>query len=349
MPRFSPLQRRCRTFPVRTPEQREVSRRELMRLVEQWGRDIQRANQAHEETFPRRKAIITSTAKALVLRDPDPGFTQMWLHRSGPPRPVPTRWQMEGYARRAKAHVPNIEGLDGAMSPWTGGFWTGLRLSRALVAHRGYPRIQPGRPWLEADLERLPIPGRLSPPDQDGRRWLVRCQAWRVTPADSFGADVLAGLFSGARREDDEDGATWLAVPCNESVRRLLDYWKIPIMKGTRPDQLLVSPFWGAILPGYMPPACAGSMLVRRAGGCPLIPAVLYDLLWGPSPRHGYVMPVRANELPFLCSHATRIRRGWTRDYLRRTAALTGMLYVPSEMRHLLKQWRTRNQTGFEA
>jgi hypothetical protein len=89
-----------------------------MRLVEQWGREIEQANRPPEETDPRRKAIIDSTATALVLRDPRP-----WIHPDvvAPfwtgPGPVPSRWQMEGLAKKAKEQVPRLDGLDGIMAP----------------------------------------------------------------------------------------------------------------------------------------------------------------------------------------------------------------------------------------
>jgi hypothetical protein len=225
----------------------------------------------------------------------------------------------------------------------------GLRFARALVTHRGYPRIQPGRPWLEEDLERLPVPGRLSLPDADGRRWLIRCHAWRVTPVDKLGSDVLAGLLAGAHREDDDAGRTWLVVPSTEPVRRLVDYWKLSFMRGPKPDQLRISPFYGALLSGFMPVATAASMQVRRAGGCPLLACAVYQVVWGTSgPKHGYILPRHAGEIPFICSHATRIRRGWDRHFLLREAALSGVAYVVPEIRRLLEDWRTRNRGSAE-
>ena len=319
-----------------------VTRREVERLLEKWRHDIDAQNHPLANLPPRRRAILETAATARVLRHPRPWVEPSTLlpFWNGPGDP-PTQSQMRGIVRHVKAVVPGLEGLDQDLMPWTPGFWSGLRMSGALVQHGGYPRLQAHRPWLEEDMELITFCGRLAKPDRQGWRWLLGCEAWRLPVASTLTVDVLAGLLAGARRVERNDG-TWLRLPRTESVNRLLDWWKIPVIKGA--DRLLVSAFWGVIVSGHMPPASAISMLVRRAGGCPLIPAVIYNLLWGSSPRHGYIMPIHSGELPYLCSHATRVRRGWGRDYLMRTAALTGMLYVPPEMRRLLKQWRTRNQ-----
>lgn len=334
-----------RKQPVVPYEQRiTVTRRELARMLDQWRRDAEAQNNPLANLSPRRRAILESAATARVLRHPRPWMEPSALlpFWSGPGDP-PTESQMRGIVRKVKMLIPTVGGLDQDLAPWTPGFWSGLRMSGALVKHGGYPRIQAQRPWLEEDIERITFCGRLAKPDRQGRRWLLGCEAWRLPVANRLGADVLAGLLAGGKRRELADG-TWLVVPHTECVRRLLDFWKIPVVRDQ--GHLLVSPFWGVILSGHLPPACASSMMVRRAGGCPLIPAILYNLLWGPSPRHGYLMPIHAGELPYLCSHATRIRRGWTRDYLRRTAAITGMIYLPVEMRTLLKEWRTRNRTA---
>jgi hypothetical protein len=166
-----------------------------------------------------------------------------------------------------------------------------------------------------------------------------------VKPTDSLGVDVIAGLLAGARREERDDG-TWLVVPRTECVVRLLDFWKVAVTKGTTANQLRVSPFYGAVVSSHMPMACASSMAVRKAGGCPLLPCALYQVAWGTCGRaHGYIMPRFSGEIPFVCGHATRIRRGWNRRFLRHAAALMGVALVVPEMRRLLEQWRARNPT----
>ena len=190
---------------------------------------------------------------------------------------------MRNSARQVKAVIPRLKGLDADLMPWTAGFWLGLRLSGALVLHGGYPRLQSGRPWLAEDLERLPFPGKLSPPDCQGRRWLTRCQAWRLPVTNNLGVDVLAGLLAGARREKALDG-TWLVLPKTEPVTRLLTWWGVTplsMAKGNSPDEIRISPFYGVLLAGHMPVACATSMLVRRAGGCPLLPLAIWESEFG--------------------------------------------------------------------
>jgi hypothetical protein len=343
MPQPSPPRKRRFIYPIWTPERLEISRHEFTRLIEGFRRDLNRVSHPLAGMSPRRRAMIEAAAHALVRGHPRP-----WIEPSNAmagfwhgPGPLPTRWQAEGTARESKRLVPFMDAhMD--LAPWSGGLFLGLRQAGALVIHGGYPRLQTGRPWLENDMEQIEFPGHLSPADQDGRRWLTRCHAWRVTPTDSLGADVLAGLLAGARRQERDDG-TWLVVPRTESVRRLLDYWKVAVEKGTNSDQLCISPFWGAILSGYMPPASAASMLVRRAGACPLLACAIYQVVWGSNPKAGYIMPTRAGEIPYICSHATRVRRGWGRHFLLKTAALSGVAYVPPEMTALLEQWRARN------
>jgi len=246
---------------------------------------------------------------------------------------------MKSCVGEVKALIPHLTGLDDDLLPWTAGFWQGLRLSGALVVHGGHPRLQPGRPWLAEDLERLPFPGRLSTPDRQGRQWLIRCQAWRLPVANALSADVLAGLLAGARRETTADGI-WLVVPHTESVLRLLSWWGVSMKKAVKENELWVSPFYGVLLSGHMPVVCAQSMLVRRAGGCPLLPLAIWESTFGSGGPPSYLLPERAGALPFACGDATRKRHGWTRDFLHATAVHLGVAQASPEMRRLLKEWR---------
>ena len=333
MPPFSPS--------LDSPDQwLETSRREVLRIVEDSRRDLVKREQAQSAISPRRRAILEALASCLVLRHPRPLIAPLdvlpfW---EGPER-FPTASQMKGCMKAAKAMVPRLD-LDAKVAPWSGGFWHGLRLSGALVVHGRYPRLQAGRPWLEEDLERLPFPGRLSPPDHQGRRWLVRCHAWRLPVKDLFAPDVLAGLLAGARREERDDGI-WLVLPNTEPVVNLLDWWQLSVMEGGTTTELLVSPFYGATLSPHMPVACAMSMMVRKAGGCPLLPMAIFNGLWGPGgAKDGYLLPPRARLLPFLCSHPTRSRRGWSREFLYRASVKLGVDHIPLEQRRLLEKWR---------
>lgn len=333
MPHFSP-------DPTHSDKWLEISRCEILRIVEDCRRDIAKQEQERTAISPRRRAILEALATCLVLRHPRPFVAPLDLLAvwSSPER-FPSPSQLKGCMKAAKAMVPQLD-LDARVSPWSGGFWHGLRLSGALVVHRGYPRLQTGHPWLEEDLERLPIPGRLSPPDHQGRRWLTRCHAWRLPVTDLYAPDVLAGLLAGARREVQADG-TWLLLPRTESVERLLGWWHLLVVEGKAADQLLVSPFYGAILSPHMPVACGMSMMVRKAGGCPLLSMVIYNGLWGPGgAKDGYLLPPKAGLLPYLCSHPTRARRGWTREFLYQASVKLGVAHVPLEQRKLLEAWR---------
>ena len=262
---FSPIRDRLVT-PNPVDHWLETSRCEMMRIVEDCRRDLAKRELAKSAMTPRRRAILQAVAKCMVLRHPRPLVSPLDLLAvwSGPGR-FPSLSQMRGCMKAAKSMVSQLE-LDSEVAPWTGGFWRGLRLSEALVVHGGYPRLQAGRPWLAEDLERLPFPGQLSPPDRQGRRWLVRCHAWRLPVTELYAPDVLAGLLAGARREVQADG-TWLLLPRTESVMNLLGWWKLCVFPGSKAGELQVSPFYGALLASYMSVACGMSMHVRRAGG----------------------------------------------------------------------------------
>jgi hypothetical protein len=322
----------------------ETSRREILRIVEDCRRDIAKREQAQTAISPRRRAILEAVAKCMVLRHSRPLMAPLDLlpFWEGPGR-FPTSSAMKGCMKAAKSTVAQLE-LDAKVAPWTGSFWHGLRLSGALVMHGGYPRLRAGRPWLAEDLERLPFPGHLSPPDHQGRRWLVRCHAWRLPVTELYGPDVLAGLLAGARREVQADG-TWLLLPRTESVMNLLGWWKLCVFPGSKAGELQVSPFYGALLASYMSVACGMSMHVRRAGGCPLLPMTIYNALWGPGGAdEGYLLPPKAGLLPFLCSHPTRARRGWDREFLYQASVRLGVAHVPLEQRRLLEEWRSLNR-----
>lgn len=319
-----------------------VSRRELTRILEDLRRQTEAASRPHLPADPRRAAVVVAAARARVLqcRRPwlDPEAIRPSWNRADR---LPSKTEMRGIARTAMGWIPHLDGLDHDLAPWTAGFWSGLRLSGALMVHGGHPRLRPGRPWLAADLERLPFPGRLSPAEPSGWRWLVGCAAWRLPVADTLGADVLAGLLAGAQQVERADGL-WLAVPMSGSTVRLLDYWGVS--RVVEEDRILVSPFYAVLLSHLMPASCAASFTVRRAGGCPLLPLATWEVVWGAGGPPHYLLPDRVGLLPFCCSHATRKRRGWTRDVLHREAVRLGVASPSQQMCKLLKRWRAREE-----
>ena len=317
----------------------EASRRVIRRAVDALRRKLAAEAEAKNTIPPRRRAVLEAMAKARVLKCVSP-----WRHGEavdafwhGPGR-LPSPSQMQGLMREAKAMIPTLRELDMDVAPWSGGFWWGLRLSGALVLHGGYPRLQPWRQWLATDLERLPFPGRLSPADHKGRRWLVRCQAWRLPVTDRYSPDIVAGLLAGARREDDD--GTWLVLPRTPEVQQLLDWWKISSMKGAKADQVRVSIFYGLLFSRFMPQACAESMRVKKAALCPLLPLAIWVTVWGVGGSPGYLLPNRAGAIPYICGDATRKRRGWTKEYLHRAAAALNVAHVPIEQVAILRMWR---------
>lgn len=170
-----------------------ISVRVLEEVIDELKADSSIWLKADDPVERRRRVLIQALAKARLLKDISPWrqpelVAPYWSADAGP---SPTKSELEGLMTKAKAQIPFLrDGVD--VGPWTGDFWHGLRLSEALRTHGGYPRVQPGRPWLEADLEHLPFPGRLSPPDPQGRRWLIKCQTHRLPAGQRFDVAVMA-------------------------------------------------------------------------------------------------------------------------------------------------------------
>lgn len=322
-------------------ERLQISRREIDRVLDQLRRGIEASQ--HPILSPRKEAILKAAATCIVLRHPRPWASPVELRPFWTAGRLPTPAMMRSCAGPAKDMVTHLD-MDDAVRPWTGGFWAGLRMSGALVVHGGYPRVLGGRPWLEQDLEHLPFPGQLSPPDRKHRRWLVRCHAWRLPVRDRYAPDLLAGLLAGARREDQEDGM-WLLLPRTKDVMQILAWWRLSVMPGDTDRKVMVSPFYGSLLESHMPPAAGRSMTVMKAGACPLLSLAVYNVIWGPGRRReNYLMPPRAGLLPYLPSHATRSRNGWDREFLYQASVKLGVAHVPIEQRELLESWRAQNR-----
>ena len=168
----------------------------------------------------------------------------------------------------------------------------------------------------------------------------MSCHAWRLTPRSVYGADVLAGLLAGAWRQRLDDGL-WLILPRTDAVMKILDFWKLSVCAGSSPAEVMVSPFWGALVAHDMPLASGKSMWMKQPGACPLLPMVLYNGLYGPGTAdEDYLLPPKSGLLPYLCSAPTRTRRGWDREFLFRAAVRLGVAHVPPDLYHLLERFR---------
>jgi len=334
---------------VRWQDRLDATRRELISLVAKW----------REESRPRVPTGVArnlvAMASAMALRDPTPRTNRVHVLPYLETDEIPSARALRSLTLPALDLIRKLN-LDNDLAPYTAGWWHGLGLagcvSRYHGANEGRLRLWSGRPWVEEDLSRTPFPCTVGAADGRERRW-VKCRAAWTRLNDEVGLDVLAGLLSGARRTEcmveKPDPAcmrgTWLVVPKTAGVLRLLDFWRISFMPGLR-GTLRISPFWGVTLSSLMPAACASSMLVAEAGGCPILPCAIFEVVWGSNPRAGYIMPTFAGEIPFICSHPTRIRRGWSHKHLKRVAALMGVASVAPEMRALFERWRPRNRVG---
>lgn len=324
-----------------------VSRREMQRVIDELKQQFLTPPPPYADLPPRRRAMLGAAARAAVLVDSrawnKPAVVEQFWDGLGP---LPSRKELRGLARMTKAMAPTLRDLNGKMGIWTGGFFQGLRLAGAISDWRGRTRLLCGRPWLEKDFELMSIPGRLGPANDRGR-WLCRCLAARVSAKSEFGADVVAGLFAGARRQDGEDG-TWLVVPNSDAVLRLVDWWKIsanevrlPSRRGLVKLGLRVSPFYGLLFGGLMPEATANAMIVRHPGDCPMLPLAYWQVLYGAGGADEfYCNPPHAGLLPYLVSHSTRKRLRLGREDLYHASVQLGVSFVPLELRRFLEGWR---------
>jgi hypothetical protein len=325
----------------------EISRREILRIVDEFRQQLFAPKHPFADLPPRRRAMLDATARGAVLLD-----SQAWHNPAAVqpfwqgPDPLPSHKELRGLARMAKATVPSLRDLDVEMGIWSGGFFRGLRLAGAVSDWHGRVRVLPGRSWLEEDFTLMSLPERLGPANPRGR-WLCQCLASRVLATSELGADVVAGLLAGAKKHRGQDG-NWLLVPRSDPVLRLIDQWAISATEVRLPSRhglvrlgLRVSPFYGLLFCGLMPVSTAASMLVRRPGDCPLLPLAYWQVLYGPGGgQDDYFNPPRAGLLPYLCSHSTRRRLGLGREDLYRASVRLGVSFVPLELRKLLEAWR---------
>jgi hypothetical protein len=325
----------------------DVSRREILKIVDELRQQLFAPKQPFADLPPRRRAMVNAAARGAVLLDSsawnNPVAIQPFWQG---PDPLPSHKELRGLARMAKATVPSLRDLDVEMGIWSGGFFRGLRLAGAMYQWHGRTRVLPGRPWLEEDLELMSLPGRLRPANHRGR-WLCRCLAARVPATSEVGPDVVAGLLAGAKKHRSEDG-NWLLVPRSDPILRLIDQWaisatevRLPSRHGLERLGLRISPFYGLLFSGLMPVSTAYSMLVRRPGDCPWLPLAYWQVLHPDCcAQDNYFMPPRAGLYPYLCSHSTRRRLGLGREDLYRASVRLGVSFVPLGLRKLLEEWR---------
>ena len=236
-------------------------------------------------------------------------------------------------------------GIEDRLGVWNGSFWAGLRASGAI-------RRGPGTEWriwerqhreLVADLSEMTLMHRLEPrPAKHGQRRLRRCYASLLPSGEATERSLLAGLFAGAAMAEIQ-GEQWLELPDSADVRSTLGDWGIPFRPHERPRNrmiLWVSPLYGALVAHLMPPHSAARMLaVRKAGGCPFLPAVLWQMAMTAKGRRYMPFP---DALPFGVSRATFFRRRWRRKELNRIGWLDLGIRIAPKLRELMVEWHDR-------
>ena len=236
-------------------------------------------------------------------------------------------------------------GIDDRIGPWNGSFWSGLRASGAI-------RRGPGTEWrvwerphgeLLADISEMPLMHRLEPrAGKHGQRRLRRCYAAFLPAEQSTERSLLAGLFAGAVLCAD-GGENWLELPDDQRVRSILEEWGMPFrpLEPIRGRHVVwVSPFFGALVAHLMPPHSAARMSsITKAGGCPYLAVVLWEMAIARKNRRYMPFP---DALPFGISKATFFRRGWHRRDLHKAGWLDLGIRIVPKCRDLMVDWHSR-------
>ena len=291
----------------------------------------------------RKEAILTAIAKASIYCDP-------WAYRN--PQLLPQFWNGPGNSptRKQIRYLTPLGGYKKAVikriqqgfddedfSPWTGGFWHGLKLSGALTYSTYRWRINPPRPELVEDLQRTRFCKKIHQPDQRGRLLISRCYVLHSLPKNEDDPTILAGLFAGARLRKTLSGKSYYSVPAKPEVLAMLTHWGIAIHHQSKYGYCL-SPFYATLAMGLMPPACACRALsVTKAVQCPQLPLAYWEVLFG---FEGMPMPSRLGALPFICADITRKRHKWSHKILHQMAVRFGVAHVIPPMHQLIVGWR---------
>ena len=309
-----------------------------------------------------RRRLTEGCARCYVLATDRPTAARQWLFDLTEPPALDYRWHNRypfylrlpdrkhflKYASR-KAVLARIAqgnlGIEDRIGPWNGSFWAGLRAGGAIRKGSGTEwRIwERSHPELIADLSEMPLMHRLEPrAAKHGQRRLRRCYAALLPSEQATERSVLAGLFAGAVLRD-ADGEQWLELPAGGDAQAILLDWGIPFLlrepqKGRK--VVLVSPLFAMLVAHLMPPRSAARIRsVRKAGGCPLLPAILWQMAMTAKGRRYMPFP---DALPFGCSKATFFRRRWRRKDLNKVGWLELGIRITPKLRDLLVDWFQR-------
>lgn len=319
------------------------------------------SNRISQEYALRCGRISLAAAKAMVFHGPDAHADRNLIAKFLP---------KEEYLPKSKCRLHKMHGGEKAcrallesglvrfepreFGAWTPGFMLGLVYAGAISRESRGWRIA-RRPTLEMDLGSMaPVHGRIPKVDKQGRKYLTCCLVLSMPAEDPKGIDVLAGVLAGGR-EVREDGQTeWCGIPAGGEAERIVNHWWLTFER--RPGEILVSPFWCALLAHRMPPLCRDRWLkmeeVHRGawrrqdgtfpvGQCPDLPLACWELAMKRECSGSRGLPV-AGALPFGKVKATWFYKrggklGAVREIAAREFGLTGVRPVMRE--EMLKWW----------
>ena len=297
----------------------------------------------------RKEAILTACAVASIYLGPRAYqnhrlLAPYWQGKGDPPthKQVEAATPLGGFKRGIIQRIQ--KGLDIDVSPWTGGFWHGLKLARAIYRRSHKQVFGNHQDALIEDLLSSKIAKGLSKVDKKGRRILKQCSAVHMCPNGDDDITILAGLFAGARLRSTASGRSYYSVPATEEVRKVIDHWGLAIHNKSKYGYGL-SPFYAALLIEHMPMATAArALLVKNPVQCPMLPLAYWEVLFG---DEGMPLPPRLGVLPFICADITRKRHKWTHRIIHKAAVALGVASVNAPMRELIRNYRRNYENLF--
>lgn len=294
----------------------------------------------------RRAKVVDALAKACVLRDPVAYRHPQSLREFWDDSPPPTRYEIRivGGMHAAKRRASEPSFTTGQTSPLNVEFTYGLKLAGALTRSDTDPyRCYIARHIADefvADVGALGIPFRATTVRSKYTR-ISRCPLlmWMSCCNGKSTASIVAGLLAGAEVVRVRCEA-WLEVPNNELTTHYLDAFTISYERVRAGRKLRLSPYYGALLSGYMPDRLASRLLSinKPVGGCPLLPCVYYD--WTSGTRsYDRTLPA-ATALPFGCAYASFFNNGFSKDSLVQRGRDELHIYgVGGELLRITKDW----------
>jgi len=266
-------------------------------------------------------------------------------------------WRVHGYFNEIiKNNDLDDLGINNDLGVWTSSFISGVLDSGILhqnKRHCFYLYKNAPTEFIE-DLKDLKLPIKMSKMYDNGCYNLTFCPFLQYSLKNEpiSRTEYIAGLFTGSNiisvGEDQWSFFRVIFSPPETSLIRIstvLD--KYQIIYKIENNNIIVSPFYGALFFGYMPIHSASRIIgVKRAEMGSELALVYWHMLREIGEP---VAPPRAGILPYASGYATY----WNREILKKTdirkkGIEMGILGISDELRELMKEWIRNNKGNLE-